>query len=138
MIDPRRGDLTTQVKRATDGRGVDAVIDFVASRETLESGMKSLARAGRLVIIGSRPKAVFGADASFTVDPGAMLYDMLEIHGSRFVTLTELAQTLELLRQRKIRAVVTRTFPLEGAEEAHELLRKNAIVARAGLTIANT
>ena len=136
LVDVRRGDLAAQVKRATDGRGVDAVIDFVASRDTLESGVQALARAGRLVIIGSRPKAVFGVDAAFTVDPGRMLYDMLEIHGSRFVTLTELAQTLELLRQQRIRAVVTRTFPLEGAEEAHELLRKNAIVARAGLTIA--
>jgi propanol-preferring alcohol dehydrogenase len=135
LVDSRRGDLAAQVKQATDGRGVDAVIDFVASRETLEAGMKSLARAGRLVIIGSRPKPVFGVDATFSVDPGRMLYDMLEIHGSRFVTLTEMAQTLELLRQQRIRAVVTRTFPLEGAEEAHELIRKNAIVGRAGLLL---
>ncbi len=136
VIDVRRGDLATQVKQATEGRGVDAVIDFVASRETLESGTKALARAGRLVIIGSRPPAVFGVDATFSVDPGRMLYDMLEIHGSRFVTLTEMAQTLELLRQRRIRAVVSRTFSLEGAEEAHELLRKNAIVGRAGIVMA--
>jgi D-arabinose 1-dehydrogenase-like Zn-dependent alcohol dehydrogenase len=136
LIDARSGDLAAQVKRATDGCGADAVFDFVASRETLDAGMKSLARAGRLVIIGSRPKAVFGVEATFPVDPGRMLYDMLEIHGSRFVTLTELAQTLELLRQQRIRAVVTRTFPLEGAEEAHELLRKNAIVGRAGLVLS--
>ena len=135
LVDSRRGDLAAQVKQATDGRGVDAVIDFVASRETLEAGMQSLARAGRLVIIGSRPKPVFGVDTAFTVDPGRMLYDMLEIHGSRFVTLTEMAQTLELLRQQRIRAVVTRTFPLEAAEDAHELLRKNAIVGRAGLLL---
>ena len=77
---------------------MDAAIDFVASRETLEGPVGVLARAGRLVIIGSRPKAVFGVDATFTVDPGRMLYDMLEIHGSRYVTLTEIAQTLELLR----------------------------------------
>jgi propanol-preferring alcohol dehydrogenase len=134
VIDARRGDLAAQVKQATDGRGVDAAIDFVASRETLEGSLGALARAGRLVIIGSRPQAVFGVDATFPVDPGRMLYDMLEIHGSRFVTLAELAQTLELLRQQRIRAVVTRTFPLEGAEEAHGLLRENALVGRAGLT----
>ena len=61
---------------------------------------------------------------------------MLEIHGSRYVTLTEIAQTLELLRQRRIRAIVSRTFPLEGAEEAHELLRQNALVGRAALILA--
>lgn len=133
VVDARGGDLGAQVRKLTDGRGVDAVIDYVASRETLEGSLAALARAGRLVIIGSRPRAVFGVDASFTVDPHRMLRDMLEIHGSRYVTLTEIAQTLELLRQRRIRAVVRRTFPLEGAEEAHELLRKNALVGRAAL-----
>ena len=133
LIDVRREDLAAQVAGLTDGRGVDAAIDFVASRETLEGCVKSLARGGRLVIIGSRPRAVFGVDASFTVDPGRMLYDMLEIHGSRYVTLAEIQQTLELLRQRRIRAIVSRTFPLEGAEEAHELLRKNALVGRAAI-----
>src|SRR5712691_1295138 len=135
LVDGRRGDLATQVATLTDGRGVDAAIDFVASRETLEGSLKSLARAGRLVIIGSRPTAVFGADSSFTVDPRHVLGSMLEIHGSRYVTLTEIAQTLELLRQRRIRAIVSRTFPLEGAEEAHELLRKNALVGRAALVL---
>jgi propanol-preferring alcohol dehydrogenase len=135
LVDVRRGDLAAQVRKLTDGRGVDAAIDFVASRETLEASLAALARAGRLVIIGSRPQPVFGVDASFTVDPGRMLYDMLEIHGARYVTLAEIQATLELLRQRRIRAVVSRTFPLEGAEEAHELLRKNALVGRAALLL---
>ena len=135
LVDVRRGDLASQVATLTDGRGVDAAIDFVASQETLEGSLKSLARAGRLVIIGSRPTAVFGADSSFTVDPRHVLGSMLEIHGSRYVTLSEIAQTLELLRQRRIRAIVSRTFPLEGAEEAHELLRKNALVGRAALVL---
>jgi propanol-preferring alcohol dehydrogenase len=133
LIDVRRGDLAGQVQKLTDGRGVDAAIDFVASRETLEGSLASLARAGRLVIIGSRPRAVFGVDSSFTVDPTRMLHSMLEIHGSRYVTLAEIQQTLELLRQGRIRAIVSRTFPLEEAEEAHELLRKNALVGRAAL-----
>ncbi len=134
-VDVRRGDLAGDVRKLTDGRGVDAVIDFVASRDTLEASLGSLARAGRLVIIGSRPRDVFGVEARFMVDPGRMLSDMLEIHGSRYVTLAEIQQTLELLRQRRIRAVVSRTFPLEGAEEAHELLRRNALVGRAALVL---
>ena len=136
VVDPRRGDIAEQVRALTDGRGVDAAIDFVASRETLDASLRSLARGGRLVIIGSRPPAVFGVDAVFPVDPGRMLQDMLEIHGSRYVTLAEIQQTLELLRQRRLTAVVSRTFPLEGAEEAHELLRRNALVGRAALAIA--
>jgi propanol-preferring alcohol dehydrogenase len=135
LVDGRRGDLGSQVRALTDGRGVDAAIDFVASRETLEGSVGALARAGRLVIIGSRPRSVFGVDASFSVDPGRMLYDMLEIHGSRYVTLAEIQQTLELLRQRRLRAVVSRTFALQGAEEAHALLRNNALIGRAALCL---
>ena len=137
LVDARRGDLAAQVRAATDGRGVDAAIDFVASRETLEGSLAALARAGRLVIIGSRPPSVFGVTANFAVEPGRMLQDMLEIHGSRYVTLTEIQQTLELLRQRRLRAVVSRTFPLEGAEDAHALLRSNALVGRAGLLLGD-
>jgi len=136
LIDPRREDIAAQVHRLTDGRGVDAAIDFVGSPETLTACFRSLARGGRLVIIGHRPKAVFGVDPVFPVDASHALNYMLEIHGSRYVTLAELQQTLELLRQRRIRAVVTRTFPLEGAEEAHALLRQNAIVGRAALVLA--
>ena len=137
LIDVRRGELAGQVMKLTGGRGVDAAIDFVASRETLDGSLKSLARAGRLVIIGSRPTAAFGVDSSFTVDPRHVLGSMLEIHGSRYVTLTEIAQTLELLRQKRIRAIVSRTFPLEGAKEAHELLRKNSLVGRAALVLGS-
>jgi propanol-preferring alcohol dehydrogenase len=136
LVDVRRGDLASLVRKATDGRGVDAVIDFVASRETLEGSVAALARGGRLVVIGSRPRAVFGVESTFAVDPVRMLGEMHEIHGSRYVTLGEIQQTLELLRQRRIRAVIDRTFPLEGAEEAHELLRKNALVGRAALVLA--
>jgi len=136
VIDVRRGDLAKQVLALTDGRGVDAAIDVVATTATLEGSLASLARAGRLVIIGSRPSEVWGVGSSFTVDPQLMLNRMLEIHGSRYVTLTEIGQTLELLRQQRIRAVVGRTFGLDGAQEAHDLIRANALVGRAALVIA--
>lgn len=133
LIDGRRGPLDRQALALTGGRGVDAAIDMVASRDTLQAGLRALAPGGRLVIVGYRPREVFGADPAFTVDPHLVLHGMLEIHGSRYVSLAEIGQTLELLRQRRLRAVVTRTFPLEAAEDAHALLRGNALVGRAAL-----
>ncbi len=133
IIDARAEDLSRQVLAKTAGRGVAAAIDLVATAVTLENCIRSLAPGGRLVILGNRPQAVFGADPTFRVDPGLMLRKMLEIHGSRYVSLAELMQTLELLRQKKIRAMVTRTFPLEEAEAAHQLLRDNKIAGRAAL-----
>lgn len=135
LIDARRDGIAQQVKALTQGRGVDAAIDIVATSETLQACLDSLAPAGRLVIIGSRPRAVFGADPSFRVDPQALLMRALQIRGSKYVTNEEIARTLELVRQKRIRPVVTRTFRLEQVEEAHELLRRNAIAGRAAMVV---
>ena len=136
LIDARRGELVKQVKALTGGRGVDAAIDMVASSETLQASLASLAPAGRMVIIGSRPKAVFGADPVFTVNPHEHLRQAQEIHGSRYVNNEEIMRTLQLVKQKRIQAVVNSTFPLEVAEQVHELLRKNAIAGRAALIVA--
>jgi D-arabinose 1-dehydrogenase-like Zn-dependent alcohol dehydrogenase len=58
---------------------------------------------------------------------------MQEIHGSRYVNLAELHDTLKLVSEGKIKPIITKTFPLEGAEEAHQLLLMNELVGRAAL-----
>jgi D-arabinose 1-dehydrogenase-like Zn-dependent alcohol dehydrogenase len=136
VIDARGGDLAKEAISRTSGQGVDAALDFVASAETLEACVRALAPGGRLVIVGNRPQAVFKKDPTFRIDPGLMLRKMLEIHGSRYASLAELETTLELLRTKRLRAVVTRTFPLEEAETAHDLLRDNAVVGRAALVVS--
>ena len=136
VIDARRGELAKQVKALTGGRGVDAAIDMVGSSETLQAALASLAPAGRMVIIGSKPKAVYGTDPSFTVNPQEFMRQAQEIHGSRYVNNAEIARTLELVKLKRIKAVVNRTYPLEQAEQVHELLRKNAIAGRAALIVS--
>jgi len=136
IIDARRGELLKQVKALTGGRGVDAAIDMVANSETLQASLGSLAPAGRMVIIGSRPKSVFGADPVFTINPQEHMRQAQEIHGSRYVNSEEILRTLLLVQQKRIQAVVNKTYPLERAEEVHELLRKNVIAGRAALIVA--
>jgi len=135
IIDARRAELAGQVRTLTDGRGVDAVIDVVGTRETLEAGLEALAVGGRLVIIGTKPKAVYKEDPSFAVDPLDFLHRGLELHSSRYVTAAEIAQTLELVRQKRIKPVITRTFALDEVEAAHELIRRNATSGRLALVI---
>jgi D-arabinose 1-dehydrogenase-like Zn-dependent alcohol dehydrogenase len=136
VIDARRGELVKQVKALTDGRGVDAAIDMVGNSETLSACLAALAPAGRMVIIGSKPKSVYGTDPSFVVNPQEFMRQAQEIHGSRYVNNEEILRTLELVKHKRIKAVVNRTFPLEDAEKVHELLRKNAIAGRAALIVS--
>ncbi len=137
VIDARRGELAPQVRALTDGQGADAAIDVVASRQTLEDALKSLAVGGRLVIIGAKPQPVYGEAPRFSVDALDFLHRGLEIHSSRYVTAAEIALTLELVRCQRIKPVVTRTFPLEQAETAHQLIRSNATSGRLALVIGN-
>ena len=134
-IDCKSQNLVQQVQRLSDGRGVDAVLDFVASAQTLESGMESLAPGGKLVVLGFRPPSVFKVDPAFRVDPTVVLAKGLEIHGSRYVTMAELLDAAKLVQQGKIKPVVSRTFPLEEAELAHSLIQNNQIPGRAALII---
>ncbi len=136
VVDARRGEIVKQVKALTGGRGVEAAIDMVGNSETLSACLASLAPAGRMVIIGSKPKSVYGADPSFVVNPQEFMRQAQEIHGSRYVNNEEIIRTLELVKHKRIRAVVNRTFPLEEAEQVHELLRKNAIAGRAALIVS--
>jgi propanol-preferring alcohol dehydrogenase len=135
VIDARNSKLAEEVKALTQGQGVDAVIDIVASRATLEAGLQALAMRGRLVIIGAQPKSVYGADPGFTVNPVDFLHRGLEIHASRYVNTAEIAQTLELVRLKRIKPVVTQIFTLDRVEEAHELIRRNATAGRLALEI---
>jgi D-arabinose 1-dehydrogenase-like Zn-dependent alcohol dehydrogenase len=114
---------------------VDAVLDFVASSQTLEAGLESLGTAGRLVILGYRPHAVFKVQPTFKVDPLVVLHKAIEIHGSRYVSMAELIKAVELVKQGKIKPIVTQTFPLEEAEKVHRLLEENRITGRAALVI---
>jgi len=136
VVDARRGDVVKQVKALTGGRGVEASIDIVGNSQTLTACLHALAPGGRMVIIGSKPQSVYGEDPSFLVNPQETMRQMQEIHGSRYVNNAEIIRTLELVRQKRIKAVVSRTFPLEDAERVHELLRKNAIAGRAALIVS--
>jgi propanol-preferring alcohol dehydrogenase len=135
IIDCSVSELTGQVLEHTGGKGVDAVLDFVASRATLEAAFAGLAVGGRLVVLGYRPPEVFGTSPTFNVDPIAVLRRGIEIRGSRYVSMAELIQTLEIVKQGKIKPVVTRTFALEEAEKAHQLLERNKITGRAALIL---
>jgi propanol-preferring alcohol dehydrogenase len=135
VIHTRQRDLTKEVLRLTNGKGVDAVLDFVASSETLEAGFQALGRAGRLVVLGFRPPHVFKVEPTFRVDPLAVLNKGLEIHGSRYISLAELIESVKIVKEGKIKPVVTQTFPLEEAERVHQLVLANKITGRAALVI---
>jgi NADPH:quinone reductase-like Zn-dependent oxidoreductase len=114
-IDHSAGTFASDVKRLTDGRGVDVVVEHVGEATWAQS-VRSLARGGRLVTCG----ATTGAGA--TVDLQHLFARQLSLLGSYMGRKGELLEASQLFVSGRLRPVVDTTFPLREAAAAHERL----------------
>ena len=123
VFDASQGDFSSVAREWSNGEGVDVVLELVGTA-TFESSIKSLARGGRMVIVGSHTGSTLAAS------PQAMIANEWEILGSRNVSKRDLVEVVNLVAAGRIRPVVTGTYPLEEAEAIHQRLRKQEIIGR--------
>lgn len=133
VINDSREDFVEEAKRLTGGKGVDVVIDFVCTTDTLNKGIRSLDRGGRLVCMAVGHTDL--GEATLAVSPGYIVYNELVLTGSRCITKQELVESIEVVRRGQIKPVITRTFSLEEVEDAHKLLAEGKIFGRAMLVM---
>ena len=117
------GDFSSAAREWTNGEGADVILELVGTA-TFESSLKSLARGGRMVIVGSH------TGTELKVSPQAMIANEWEILGSRNVTKRELAEVVALVAAGRVKPTVTGIYPLEEAESLHQKLRKQEIIGR--------
>jgi len=96
---------------------VDTAVDTVSTKGTIESCIKSLARGGRLVIVGV-PRDI----TSLEFNPRQLITDEIVLMGCRCATKQEIRECLELVRRGLVKAAVLQTFRLEEANRVHELI----------------
>jgi D-arabinose 1-dehydrogenase-like Zn-dependent alcohol dehydrogenase len=123
VFDAYAGDFSPAAREWTHGEGADVVLELVGTA-TFESSIKSLARGGRMVIVGSH------TGATLTASPQSMIANEWEILGSRNVTKRELVEVVNLVAMGRIKPIVTATCPLEEAEMLHQRLRKQEVRGR--------
>lgn len=112
------------IKTENEGRGADAVIDFVGNPETSGLGFDLLTKQGRLVLVG-----LFGGAGSFPL-PMFPLRDV-QVMGSFTGTLTELSELVQLASNGVVRPVVSARYRLDEANEVLRKLEKGEITGRA-------
>ncbi|MFG1420960.1 NAD(P)H-quinone oxidoreductase [Roseixanthobacter liquoris] len=128
-IDYRSADFVAEVKRLTDGKGVDVILDMVGG-PYIARNLSALALEGRLVQIA------FLQPSRVDIDLMPVMLRRLTITGStlraRSVPLkAAIADHLRrdvwpLLESGAVRPVIHATFPLEQAQAAHALMESSA------------
>ncbi|WP_327042220.1 NAD(P)H-quinone oxidoreductase [Micromonospora ureilytica] len=122
VIDYREQDFVEEVRRVTDGRGVDVILDIMGG-SYLGRNVSALANGGRLVVIGMQG----GRKAE--LDLGALLAKRASLTATslRSRPLAEKAEIVQGVRDEvwplveagRIRPIVDQRLPMTEAAEAH-------------------
>lgn len=107
------GSQVNQVKDITDGKGAEAIIDFVGEGGAIEDGIAMLQQAGSYFVIG------YGANLNIpTID---MVSNEINFIGNLVGTYNDLAELMTLTAQGKV-GLHTAMYPLDAAIDAiHDL-----------------
>ncbi len=128
IINYKDEDFAEEVRRMTDNKGVEVVIEHVGA-DTFDKSLRSLAKGGRLVTCG----ATSGADAKINLR--YLFARHISILGSYMGGKPELAKLLPHFDTGKLRPVVDKVFPLEEAADAHRRMEERAQFGKIVLTI---
>lgn len=131
------GDWATQLREATGGKGVDVILDIIGAKY-LDANVKSLARGGRLVVIGLQ------GGVKGELNLGALLTKAATVTATslRFRPAREKQQIIArvasevwpLITSGAISIEHVTTLPVEQVREAHELLTGGGNVGKIVLT----
>ena len=132
-INYREQDFSEEIKRLTEGKGVNVILDMVGG-PYFPKNIRLLADEGRLVQIA----LMQGSKAE--VDFRSLLLKRVTLTGSTLrprsvEEKTKIAQALQknvwpLLESGAIRPIIHQTFPLKQAAEAHRLMESSAHIGK--------
>jgi len=117
VINHNQQDIAEEARRLTGKRGVDVVIEHVGSA-TWDRSIKALAVGGRLVTCGATSGYAAQTDIRYVYSK------QLSILGSYMASKGELLKVMDLVRQRRLRPVVDKVYPLAEAAKAQERMEK--------------
>ncbi len=117
VVNYREKDVVEEVKKLTDGRGVDIVIDHVGAA-TFDTSLKSLRRGGKLVSAGVT------TGKSINLDIQYLYRNELIIDGSYLFTIGGFYQILKMAEEGRLKPVISKVFPLKDAAKAQRVMEE--------------
>ena len=113
-INYRRQDLEAEVKRITEGRGVNVVFENISDPELFPKAFACLSRLGRLVTAGAHGGGTVPLDAK------SLYLKQLTVFGTFGKVLpADLELGLQAAAEGRYRVLIDKLFPLASAADAH-------------------
>ena len=128
VIDYNKESIPDRVKELTHGRGVDVVVDHVGAK-FFEDAYNSLKRGGRYGLCG----VTSGYVANLQL--GTLFTKQLQVFGVFMGSRADMSQVTQMLNQGRIQPVIHRTFPLEQASAAHEIMEERSFFGKLVLQV---
>ena len=123
-------DWAKEILRATDGKGVDVVIDFIG-QNYFQGNLDVAARDGRIVNLG----AMSGTKLPAGVDMGAFFRKRVRFEGSTLRSRDEdyqgklrntlVEHSIPKLKDGSFKVPIEKVFPWEDIVKAHQLMESN-------------
>lgn len=140
-INYRDDDFVERVRRATDGRGADVILDIMGAAY-LDRNLDVLAADGRLVIIGMQG----GVKGELNI--GKLVGKRLQVigtalrarpvdgpHGKGAIVAAVVESVWPMIADGRVRPVIGARFPLAEAQEAHRALASGDVSGKILLTV---
>jgi alcohol dehydrogenase, propanol-preferring len=122
VIDGRASDATEQIAREAGGPP-QVLIDFVGSEQTADLAFRSVAKGGRIVMVG-----LFGGAAPWSLPLITM--KAVTIQGNYLGNPSELIELLDLVRQKHVPAIPITSVDLSDVNVMLDKLRAGKVVGR--------
>lgn len=138
LINYRDEDVKAKVRAFTGGRGADLVYDPVGGERLFETSIRSTAAGGRMLVIG------FASGEIPQIPANLLLVKNLTVIGYNWGAYRRshpadlragFEELLGWYRQGRIKPKISATFPLEGANDGLDLLRRRGSTGKVVLKI---
>ena len=151
MIDYKTANVSDEVRRLTNGRGADVILDSIGGRTFLDS-YRLLAPLGRLVMCGvssiapSEKRRIWPILRAMTSMPrfkpsslmnrnrGVFGINLAHLWDEQALLARGMRMLLDEVQAGRLRMIVSRTFPLDQAAAAHHFLQSRSNIGKIVLT----
>ncbi len=127
VVVSRDGRFADEVRGVAGGEGVDVVCDNVGA-PVFDEALRSTARGGRYALVGE----LTGQQVSFNT--ARLFLKGVHLLSTTSTSRAQLADVIELVRRRRLKPLITETFPLAEAPRVHRLMVDRKLVGRVLLT----